>query len=231
MVNSVTDVPLKILWQETKRGKSIARILSNWVLSQWRDEVKGTVLDLACGAQPSYCRVLGIEANVNCTHVVGVDYNLANLPQVVADLTQGLPFKDGITDAVILWNFLYIPSNPEEVLSDIRRVVKDGGRLLLTAPLVFPYTPEPTDHWRFTEEGIRYLLQRTRFLIESIVAIGGRWTSVAYLLTPFLRPHWLIRPLIYWLCLRLDQWTMRRFPHLTPCPIGYVVKARALRCR
>lgn len=191
----VLNIPWQILWSEARRGKSIGRILQNQVLAQWRDEIKGIVLDLACGAQSSYRRILGLEANVNCTHVVGVDYNKAYRPQIVADLTEGLPFKDAIADTVILWNFLYILSNPEKVLSDIRRVLKNRGRLLLTAPLIFPYNPEPTDYWRFTEEGVRYLLQRTGFSVESLVAIGGLWTSVAYLLGPFLRPRRLIPPL------------------------------------
>ena len=228
MANFCSDVPWQVLWRETRQGKSIGRILSNWVLTKWRGEIKGTVLDLACGLKPSYRRILDIEANSTCVHLVGVDHNIAYRPQVIADLTQGLPFKDSIADTVILWNFLYIPENPVEVLREVRRVVKDRGILLLTVPLLFPYNPEPTDYWRFTEEGVRYLLQHAGFSVENLVAIGGRWTSVAYLLSPFLRPRWLIPPFVYWLCLRLDRWTTRRFPYLAPCPIGYVVKARRL---
>lgn len=42
-------VSLTTLWCETARGKSIGRILTNVVLSQWRDELQGLVLDLAVG--------------------------------------------------------------------------------------------------------------------------------------------------------------------------------------
>lgn len=219
----MTPIGFKTLWQEVTRGKSIGRILTNETLRQWRGQISGVVLDLACGRDPSYWRVLGLKDNKEVC-LVGVDYNPAFRPQVVADLTRPLPFREAIADVVIVSSFLYIVSDPNALLGEVQRVLRSGGWLLLTAPLVYPHTPEPTDYWRFTDEALRYLLRRNGFVEADIIAVGGRFSAAAYLLSPFLRPRWLVAPIVYWLCLKLDTWA-KRF-RLPDCPIGYVVRAR-----
>jgi SAM-dependent methyltransferase len=218
-------VSVGVLFCEVWRGKSIGRILTNEALSQWASEMHGVVLDVACGSNPSYRGVLNLMGGAS-VQLIGVDCLLSCRPTVVADLTRPLPFKTGVADAAVMSSFLYIPPDPERVLREVSRVLRSHGLLVLTAPLVYPYTPEPTDHWRFTEEGLRCLLSRSGFAIERLIPIGGRWTSSAYLLSPILRPRWLTAPLVYWLSVWLDGWTSAWLNRLPPCPIGYVVKAR-----
>jgi SAM-dependent methyltransferase len=157
-------------------------------------------------------------------HLVGVDYNIAFCPTVVTDLKCSIPFKNAVADSVIVSSFLYIGPDPEGLLEEVYRVLKSGGWILLTAPLVFPHNPEPTDYWRFTDEAPRLLLHRSGFAEVDITPIGERFSAVAYLLSPFLRPRWLVAPFVYWLCLKLDAWT--KGLGLQECHIGYVAKAR-----
>ena len=213
---------LKQLWGETARGKSIGRILTNQALAQWNGEMRGLVLDLACGHNPSYRRFLSDKDNTR-KHFVGVDYNAYLSPAVVANLKESLPFGDGVADAVIVSSFLYIVPNPAILLSEVRRVLKPKGMLLLTAPLIYPHVQEPTDYWRFTCDALRLLLEQTGFAGITIIPVGGRWTAAAYLLSPFLRPRWFLAPPVYWICLQFDLWT-EKFLKIPTCPIGYVVR-------
>jgi SAM-dependent methyltransferase len=41
----------------------------------------------------------------------------------------------------------------------IHRALKPGGRAVLSVPHLFPYHDEPDDFWRFTEYGVRRLLE------------------------------------------------------------------------
>ena len=216
---------LRQLWSETARGKSIGRILTNQALAQWNGEMRGLVLDLACGHNPSYRRFL-VDKNNSRKNFIGVDYNAYLSPAVVANLKESLPFGDGVADAVIVSSFLYIVPNPAILLSEVRRVLKPKGMLLLTAPLIYPHVQEPTDYWRFTCDALRLLLEQTGFAGITIIPVGGRWTAAAYLLSPFLRPSWLLAPLVYWICLQLDLWT-ERFFEIPTCPIGYVARGTA----
>jgi len=207
---------------ETARGRTVCRILTYEVLREHMSAVTGRVIDLACGTNPSYRQFLNhAPAGV---HLIGLDRKAASRPTVIADLTSQLPIVDGSADAAIVSFYLYIPAEPETLLAEIYRVLRPGGVVLLTLPFVFPYTPEPTDHWRFTEAGIQRLLRKTGLAAESVTPVGGRWTSAAYLLAPFLRPTWLTAVLANWLAIKLDHYTagLRR---LSPCPVAYVVKA------
>jgi SAM-dependent methyltransferase len=219
-------VPFGVIWREARLGKTIGRIQSNVILQQWREEIRGLVLDLGCGQSPSYGRLLGL-GNGTEIRLVRLDYNPIFHPTVVADLSQGIPFKGETADLLILSSVLYILPRPEELIREARRVLKPHGKLFLVAPLIFPHHPEPTDYWRFTEQTLQLLLRETGFLQPTIVPFGGRWTAAAYLLAPFLRPQRLVAPLAYWLSMRLDAWTEKWFMQPPKCPIGYVVKATA----
>jgi len=184
----------------------------------------GTVLDLACGRSPSYWRALGLDNNPR-VWLVGVDREIAYHPCVVADLLQPLPFKDGVADLAIVSSYLYVPADPGQLLREVFRVLKPGRPLWLSVPLVFPYTPEPTDHWRFTPDSVKLLLRDAGFTDLVLVPLGGRCSAASYLLGPLLRPRWLLAPLAFWGALRVDSWLARR-RNFTPCPLGYVVMAR-----
>ena len=101
----MTPIGFKTLWHHATRGKSIGRILTNETLRQWRGEISGVVLDLACGRDPSYWRALGLKDNEKVC-LVGVDYNPAVRPEVVADLTRPLPFREAGADGAIVSSFL-----------------------------------------------------------------------------------------------------------------------------
>ncbi len=217
-------IPFGALISEVARGKSISRILTNSALCEWSEEIRGVVLDLACGANPSYWRVLGLQGQR--ARLIGVDCNPSCRPAVVADLVHSIPICSESCDVAILSSYLYVPAEPEQILREAWRVLRKGGLLVLTAPLIFPHNPEPTDHWRFTEEGLRCLLSRSRFLIEELTPTGGRWTGAAYLISPFLRPRWLTATVVYWVALKLDFWSDHWYKGLPRCPIAYCVKAR-----
>ena len=209
---------------EVAKGKSVGRALFHSALRRWHGQLDGLVLDLACKRQPGYWRVLGLDGNPR-VQLVGVDYEQRFRPTVVADLTKSLPFHDAVADAIICANFFYIHPEPTQLLLEIRRVLKVGGVLLLTAPLVYPYNPEPTDFYRFTEKALERLLEGTGFFITDLIPLGDRWTAAEYLLGPFLRPHWLTGLLVIGLCLLLDRATHRFFKRWPPCPIGYLIRA------
>jgi SAM-dependent methyltransferase len=201
-------------------GRSLMRALSDPVLEGWAASICGTALDLACG-EGSH-----IRASSSRARWVGLD--VGHRPDVVADLNAPLPIHSDSADAAVLSWFLYIAPDPAALLVEVHRVLRPGGVLLLTAPLVFPVTPEPHDLWRFTGEGLERLALEAGYTSVTIVPFGGRWTSAMYLLSPFLRPRRVIHSPLARLCVRLDALTARRFgSRLPPNPLGYCMRAVA----
>lgn len=218
------EVSFRTIRTETARGKTISRILANALLERYGRGIRGVVIDLASGSRPSYRRILGLTENPQ-VKLFGLDVNAAHTPDVVGDLRRTLPFRDRAADWVILSSFLYISEDPAGVLREIRRVLRPEGVLLLTSPLTFPYTPEPSDYQRLTEEGLRRHLRIAGFAEIEVAPYGGRWSSAAYLLSPFIRPRRWVAPLIFWMAASLDAITESRFRNLAPGFLGYVVRA------
>jgi SAM-dependent methyltransferase len=86
---------------------------------------------------------------------------------ILADLRH-LPFKDACLDEVICQSVLEHVAEPDEVLAEITRILKPGGYCYLTTPFMYPYHSSPDDYWRWTLDGLRYLLTSRGYdLIDS----------------------------------------------------------------
>jgi SAM-dependent methyltransferase len=95
----------------------------------------------------------------------------------------GLP--DDSFDLVLCTEVLEHSLNPWQGIQEIRRILKPSGFLIVSAPHVWFYHPHPTDHWRFTQEGLVHLCRMGGLQPEALFAQGG--SAVALLqITNFL---------------------------------------------
>jgi SAM-dependent methyltransferase len=69
-----------------------------------------------------------------------------------------LPFEEGSIDGVLCTQVLEHVADPEAFLSEISRVLKPGGGLVLSLPLTWQEHEVPFDFFRFTRFGIEVLL-------------------------------------------------------------------------
>ncbi len=132
---------------------------------------RGTWLDLGCGARP-------YESLFNVEHYVGLDVPVSGHPPVSKqhDLLfdgNNLPVRSGTIDGVLCTQVLEHTANPEGLLREIRRVLKPGGSLIMTAPFVWEEHEKPYDFFRFTEHGLRHLLERGGFDIIAMRKTTG----------------------------------------------------------
>ena len=96
--------------------------------------------------------------------LVRIDYpetgrHYRNKPDVHAD-ARILPFRTGSVDGVLLLEVLEHIPDTELVLAEIQRVLKPGGILYISAPFTYPAHDLPHDYFRFSVEGLQYLLQK-----------------------------------------------------------------------
>jgi SAM-dependent methyltransferase len=97
------------------------------------------------------------------------DYSGLN---IIADL-NALPFAPATFDAALNIVTLEHLRNPASALAEIARVLKPKGRLLLAAPLEWEEHQQPHDYFRYTQYGLRTLLEEAGFQVEQMTPAGG----------------------------------------------------------
>jgi SAM-dependent methyltransferase len=119
--------------------------------------LQGRLLDVGCGTQP-YRRLFAVS------QYVGLDIDSPVTRRLgVADLLydgQRFPLEDASVDSVLCNQVLEHVFNPDQFLGEIRRVLRPGGKLLLTVPFVWDEHEQPWDYARYSSFGLRALLAR-----------------------------------------------------------------------
>lgn len=128
------------------RRKLVRRRLTDFVAAHATAE---RVLDLGCG---------GSRYAASFPHRVGVDLRIGRGVDVVADAHR-LPIREGSFAAVLSTEMLEHATEPQRVVDEMRRVLKPGGRALVTTRFLFPVHEAPHDCFRFTEHGLRHLFR------------------------------------------------------------------------
>lgn len=88
---------------------------------------------------------------------VGIDIREGRGVDQVADI-MCLPFEDETFGSVVTVDTFEHVRDPFKGVDEIHRVLKPGGQLIFIVPFSFPIHEQP-DYWRFTPEGVEYLLR------------------------------------------------------------------------
>ena len=96
----------------------------------------------------------GRIAKVKGPKVVNVDIRPFESVAVVCD-AQALPFRDGEFDAVVCHQVLEHVPDADRAVVEMHRVLKPGGRVIVTVPFYFPFHASPHDYRRWTVPGMR----------------------------------------------------------------------------
>lgn len=91
---------------------------------------------------------------------------------VVADGFH-LPFRNKTINLVLLLQVLEHVPEPKDLLVEIHRVMKNESFLIASAPHVSHLHYEPSDYYRYTEYGLKYLFKKSGFQMLNIMPQSG----------------------------------------------------------
>lgn len=102
-------------------------------------------------------------------------------PDIFADAAR-LPIADGSIDAVICLEVIEHVRNPRAMLDEIARVLRQGGRLCLSMPFLYPIHDAPFDFQRLTEHGLRRDIEQAGLRVIRIQKSGHAVRTAGLLL-------------------------------------------------
>ena len=136
------------------------------------------VLDAGAGSAPyrelfAHCRYTTADFTQSFDH--GWD---ASRPDIICDLAA-IPLATDTLDAIVCTQVLEHVPDPAAVLSEFCRLLRPGGKLFLSVPLLWEVHEAPYDFWRYTPYSLRRLCTGAGLTVESLAPRGGRYRALA----------------------------------------------------
>ncbi len=127
-----------------------------------------TIVDFGCGTKP-YRPLFPPD----CRYV-GVDIEANGHADIVIVPSEPVPLPDGSIDLVISTQVIYKIPDYAGYLMECRRLLRPDGRIMITTHGTWTYHPASGgDYYRFTQDGLRHVLARAGFQVDSMEPVVG----------------------------------------------------------
>lgn len=144
----------------------------------------GKLLDVGCGKMPYKQYIL---ENSEINEYIGLDidtaleYDKAVKPDYTWD-GNNIPFENNSYDVILATEVLEHCPNPTSIISEMYRVLKKDGIILITVPFLWPLHEVPYDEYRYTPFALKRIFKDAGFQNITINAGGGWNASLAQML-------------------------------------------------
>ncbi len=133
----------------------------------------GKILDIGGRQKGLYCppreKLEWITADINPERNPDLVLDVADMRQIESESIDGI-------SAIELFEHV---ARIEDGLQECYRILKKGGKIILSAPFLYPFHADPWDFQRWTEIKWKQQLKQTGFEIELIEITGRLFTITA----------------------------------------------------
>jgi SAM-dependent methyltransferase len=130
-------------------------------------ELRGDFLDVGCGTQPYRPYFSHVRKITAC------DFDAKRGDVDFACPADKVPLPDSSMDSILCTEVLEHVPDPLAVWKEFNRLLRPGGKVLLTTPMYWPPHELPYDFFRYPEHGLRNLIDNSGFRLLSIIPRGG----------------------------------------------------------
>lgn len=141
-----------------------------------QQHARGRFIDLGCGEMP-YRQF--IEGQVEAYDSFDVESRTAGVTYI-GDIQNMQAVAGNRYDSAACLEVLEHVPDPFRAVSEIYRILRPGGILVLSVPHLSRLHEEPNDFYRYTRYGVRRLLEQAGFQVESVVQRGGLFSFLGH---------------------------------------------------
>lgn len=139
-------------------------------IAKYSNRCQGKLVDIGCGNKPY------IDYFSHVKELIGID--IADSEADILANAKFLPVKSNSIDIVLCNQVIEHEYEPEKIVAEISRILRERGILILSAPQMGRLHGEPNDYYRYTKWGLKYLLEKHGMKIEIIESHGGIFRSI-----------------------------------------------------
>ena len=186
MADARLDPPL------SATGYAVRAPLARWLAAEARRAADDfgepyRVLDVGCGEMP-YRPIFALHAS----EIVGLDA-VENPRAALRGPIEAVPAPDQSFDVVLCAQVLEHVDDPAKGIAELHRVLRPGGRVLLSTHGTMVYHPNPVDLWRWTGAGLERLFRANGDWASVTVSAGAGTASTLAMLNGLYLDHVLRR--------------------------------------
>lgn len=142
------------------------------------------LVDYGCGTMP-YRQLFESYTS----KYYGADIKGNPVAEVEIQSNGSLNISDDFATVVLSTQVLEHVTCPKSYLAECYRILKPGGRLVLSTHGYWVYHPCPTDFWRWTGQGLQKIIQEAGFEIERFEGLMGMPATSLQLFQDSICPH------------------------------------------
>tara|TARA_B100001059_G_C17822861_1_gene579416 strand:+ start:1298 stop:2026 length:729 start_codon:yes stop_codon:yes gene_type:complete len=147
----------------------------------------GKLLDVGCGSKP-YQSLFKVDSYTGIDiEVSGHDHKRSKIDKFYDGKT--IPYEDHQFDYVFSSETFEHVFNLEELLQEINRVLKKGGKLGFTCPFVWDEHEQPYDFARYTSFAIDHLLNKNGFELIKLYKSTNYIETVIQMFSAYIYQH------------------------------------------
>jgi len=161
--------------------------LTNALTDAAASHASGRLIDIGCGTkpwEPLFAR--------HVSEHIGVDLESSGGPHTdridIFGSAYSVPLESESADTVLLTEVLEHLADPLRALEEAHRLLRRGGAVILTTPLLFPIHA-PDDYFRYAPRGLEHLLRAAGFTDIAVRPLSGQWTTLSMLRGIALNPY------------------------------------------
>ena len=173
---------LKHVFHQINLGKTPIRIFHNYFLKGVN--ISGKTIDIGSGKHSSYFKFM----QSNKTQIFYADkFQSKEENFIKVDLEQKMPIEDQTFDTVLLFNVLEHVKNYNNLLKEINRILKPGGKFEIFVPFMHRYHEDPEDYLRPTHTYLFEILKNNNFKVSTNVIGVGPFTVISEILIKYFK--------------------------------------------
>jgi len=178
MKNTTQWIPTKILSTRngyvinsdfvSKSSLIIATLQVESYIPLIKRHAKGGLLDCGCMKVPFYEVYHDIVSEIYCIDITPNEHL-----DLVADLNEPLPLESDSFDTILFTDVLQYITKPDQLFFEFSRLLRPGGKLILTIPFLYNIHDAPSDLQRFTEFALRKKCEEANMKVIELDIYGG----------------------------------------------------------